>query len=202
MGRQPGTTNPISRGSTKGGDNARDGSHPPLTPIFLIGIPGAGKSTVGQAVAEKLQIPFFDLDRVIEKAAGKSVSRIFADHGESHFRRLEAEATEQLPRAPVIVAPGAGWITNEAVRVLVPRPGPTIYLRVASGTAAQRLGAAAADRPLLAGDPLPALERLLKERSQLYESADGVVDTERLSIDQVIIRTAELASAFLQHRQE
>lgn len=171
-------------------------------PVFLVGLPGAGKSTIGQAVAAKLHIPFLDLDRDIEKAAGKSISRIFTEDGEPRFRELEAEATARIPRTPAIVAPGAGWILNEAIRVLVPRAGPTIYLRVEPRTAALRLGVAAADRPLLAGDPLQGLERLLAVRRKLYESADGLVDTEQYPFDQVIQRTAELASAFLQHRRE
>lgn len=171
-------------------------------PVFLIGLPGAGKSSVGSAVATKLHIPFVDLDREIEKAAGKSISSIFAEIGEPGFRALESAATERLPRTSAIVAPGAGWISNEAVRVLVPRAGPTIYLRVEPRTAALRLGAAAADRPLLAGDPLRELERLLATREQLYESADAIIDTEQYPFDHVVQRTAELASAFLQHRRE
>lgn len=171
-------------------------------PIFLVGLPGAGKSSVGAAVAAKLQIPFIDLDHEIESAAGKSITRIFAEDGEPAFRAMELEATERLPRTPAIVAPGGGWISNEAVRVLVPRAGPTIYLRVEPRTAALRLGPAAADRPLLAGDSLRELERLLTVRSKLYESADAVVNTEQYTFDQVVQRTAELASAFLQHRRE
>lgn len=169
-------------------------------PVFLIGPPGAGKSTIGQAVAAKLHIAFVDLDREIEEAAGKSITSIFAEVGEAGFRAMELAATERLPRTPAIVAPGAGWISNDAIRVLVPRAGPTIYLRVEPRTAALRLGAAA-DRPLLAGDPLRGLERLLAARKELYESADGVVDTEQYSIGQVVQRTAELASAFLQHQR-
>jgi shikimate kinase len=171
-------------------------------PVFLIGLPGAGKSSVGNAVAEKLLIPFIDLDRDIESVTGRSISRIFSEDGEARFRELEFEATERLPRTSAIVAPGAGWISNEAIRVLVPRAGPTIYLRVEPRTAAVRLRAAAADRPLLAGDPLRELERLLAAREELYESADAIVDTEQYPFDQVVQRTAELASAFLQHRRE
>lgn len=171
-------------------------------PVFLIGLPGAGKSTIGQAVAERLRVPFVDLDRAIESAAGKSITRIFAEDGEPRFRELEKEATGRLPLTPAIVAPGAGWISNEAIRVLVPRPGHTIYLRVEPRTAALRLGAGAADRPLLAGDAQLALERLLAARKELYESADAIVDTEQYPIDQVITHTAELASAFMQHRRK
>jgi shikimate kinase len=171
-------------------------------PVFLIGLPGAGKSSIGNAVATKLRIPFVDLDREIEASAGKSIARIFAEDGEPAFRAMESKATERLPRTSAIVAPGGGWISNDPVRVLVPRAGPTIYLRVEPRTAALRLGAAAADRPLLAGDPLRELERLLAVRGKLYESADAVVDTEQCPFDQVVQRTAELASAFLQHRRE
>lgn len=153
-------------------------------------------------MANRLRISFVDLDSDIEEMAGKSITRIFAEHGEARFRELEKEATERLPLTPAIVAPGAGWISNEAIRVLVPRPGPTIYLRVEPRTAALRLGAGAADRPLLAGDPLRELERLLAARKELYESADAIVDTEQYPIDQVITHTAELASAFMQHRRK
>lgn len=171
-------------------------------PVFLIGLPGAGKSTIGRAVASKLRIPFFDLDRDIEAAAGKSIERIFTEDGEAGFREMEAEATARIPRTPAIVAPGAGWISNEAIRVLVPRPGPTIYLRVEPRTAAARLGAAAADRPLLAGDPAERLERLLAARKALYESADAAIDTELYGFEQIIDRTAELASALLRYQTE
>jgi shikimate kinase len=171
-------------------------------PVFLIGLPGSGKSSVGSAVAAKLHVPFVDLDCEIETAADKSIARIFAEDGEPAFRAMELKATERLPRTSAIVAPGGGWISNEAVRVLVPRAGPTIYLRVEPRTAALRLGAASADRPLLAGDPLRELERLLAVRGKLYESADAVVDTEQYPFDHVVQRTAELASAFLQHQRE
>lgn len=168
-------------------------------PVFLIGLPGAGKSSVGKAVAAKLSVPFVDLDREIEKTAGKSIVRIFSEDGEAAFRALELAATERLPATPAIVAPGAGWISNEGVRVLVPRAGPTIYLRVEPRTAAARLGKAAADRPLLAGDAAERLAQLLRDRGPLYDAADAFVDTEQYPFDQVVHRTAELASAFLQH---
>ncbi|HUR91634.1 MAG TPA: shikimate kinase [Gemmatimonadaceae bacterium] len=171
-------------------------------PVFLIGLPGAGKSTIGQAVAAKLHLPFVDLDRDIESAAGKSIERIFLEDGEPRFREMEAEATARIPRTPAIVAPGAGWISNEAVRVLVRHTGPAIYLRVEPRTAASRLGAAVADRPLLAGDPVERLERLLADRRELYESADASVDTELYPFEEVVQRTAELASAFLRHQRE
>ncbi len=169
-------------------------------PVFLIGLPGAGKSTIGQAVAEHLVVPFIDLDREIERTAGKSISRIFAEEGEPCFRELEFEATGRLTDTPAIVAPGAGWISNEAIRVLVPRPGPTIYLRVEPRTAALRLGADSASRPLLAGDPVREMERLLGARQGLYESADAIVDTDQFQLDYVVQRTAEVASALMQHR--
>lgn len=168
--------------------------------VFLVGLPGAGKSTVGEAVAKELSVRFVDLDHDIEVSAGRSIASIFRDEGEPRFRELEAEATARLPCTPAIVAPGGGWTSNDAARGLVPQASHAIYLRVDPSTAASRLGAAAGDRPLLARDPQAALERLLLARRGAYEAADAVVDTEDVPIDQVIKRTAELASAFLQHR--
>ena len=172
----------------------------PAPRVFLVGLPGAGKSTVGEAVAKRLDVPFVDLDREIERRAEKSVTALFESLGEAAFRRAEIEATRSLSNERAIVAPGGGWIMSPEIRVLVHPPWHTIYLRVGAAAAAQRLGGAALERPLLAGDPVEALERLLAQRADVYEAADATIDTERLSIDEVIDRTAELASAFLHIR--
>jgi shikimate kinase len=156
--------------------------------LILVGLPGAGKSTVGAAVAAKLGREFLDLDQEIERRESATVSAIFAEKGEHFFRQRERELTEELrSKGNMVIAPGGGWITNPDVMALLRPPGRIIYLRVKPETALGRLGADAASRPLLTRpDPAAELRRLLAEREPLYQQADHVIDTERLTVDQVV----------------
>jgi shikimate kinase len=166
--------------------------------IIFVGLPGAGKSTVGRAVAERLGRGFLDLDREIERREGRSISEIFAERGEHYFRGQERELTEALrSMGDLVIAPGGGWITNPEVVALLRPPGRIIYLKVRPASALARLGPERAQRPLLMRpDPLGELTRLLKEREPMYGLADHTVDTERLEPQQVIDKVAELASTF------
>jgi shikimate kinase len=164
--------------------------------VILVGLPGAGKTTVGRMTAERLGIPFLDFDEEIERREGRSVAELFARHGEAHFRARERELTTELARAPrMVLAPGGGWAASpESVALLRP-PGRIIYLRIRPETALARLGAGRATRPLLAGpDPLRELSRLLAEREPHYLSADHVVDADVLDpqqVTQALVRLAE-----------
>ena len=165
--------------------------------LVLVGLPGAGKSTIGAAVARRLRRPFIDLDREIERSAGLSVAEIFATRGEPGFRELERRATEKLIRAePAIIAPGGGWITvPESVAILRPT-AHLLYLKVEPETALKRLGWGASRRPLLAGNPSgpeQALRELFERRRAAYEAADLVVETEHLTRQQVTNVILELA---------
>lgn len=167
--------------------------------IVLIGPPGAGKTTVGAAVARRLGRPFVDLDAEIELRDGRRVSEIFARSGESYFRRLEREVTRELAATAGIqvVATGGGWVTNEGVVALLGRGGRIMYLETSPERALARLAGAEGTRPLLVGpDPLGALRMLVQARRLLYEAAaDVVVHTDLLTVQQVTDRIAELASA-------
>ena len=156
--------------------------------LILVGLPGAGKSVVGAAVAEKLGRQFMDLDQEIERREAATVSAIFAEKGEHYFRQKERELTEELrAKGNMVLAPGGGWITNPDVVGLLRPPGRIIYLKVKPETAMTRLGAEAAGRPLLARpDPIGELRRLLSERDGLYNGADDVIDTERLTVVKVV----------------
>lgn len=173
--------------------SAADPSRPHL---ILVGLPGAGKSTVGRAVAERLSRTFLDFDVEIERREGKSVSQIFGEQGEGYFRKLERSLTEELQqRGGMVLSPGGGWVTQpDVVRLLRP-PGKLVYLKVRPESALRRLGPERASRPLLMRpDPVRELRQLLEARRQSYEAADFVVDTELLDLQRVIKKVAELAS--------
>ncbi len=164
--------------------------------VILVGLPGAGKSTIGAAVAERLGRSFLDLDVELERREGRSVGQIFGEAGEGYFRQKERELTEELKLVGnMILAPGGGWIGDPRVVSLLHPPGRLIYLRVRPATALARLGPDRALRPLLSRpEPLVELERLYRERRAAYEAADETVDTELLALQRVIERVAELAS--------
>ena len=172
--------------------------------MLLVGLPGAGKTTIGRAVATKLGCEIVELDEKIEQIASAPISRIFGSIGEAGFRRFELEATRQLQErlSPAIVAVGGGWIANARARALVPPNWRTVYLRVSSLTAGRRLAGGTETRPLLAeakseGELIARLEQLARERVPLYERADATIDTEAGSFPDVVDRVAELASTFL-----
>lgn len=173
--------------------SAADPSQPHL---ILVGLPGCGKTTVGQAVAERTGRIFLDLDREIECREGRSIGELFAEKGELYFRAKERELTEELTGVGnMIVSPGGGWVTHPDVVALVRPPSRLVYLKVNPETALERLGPMLAMRPLLVRpDPLGKLKRLLASRKRAYESADHVIDTELYNLQRVIEKVIELAS--------
>jgi shikimate kinase len=161
----------------------------------LVGLPGAGKSTIGRAVAERLSRTFIDFDQEIERREGKSIVEIFGEKGEGHFRALEHTLTDELRHTGnMVLAPGGGWVTNADTVALLRPPAQLIYLRVRPETALKRLGADRSTRPLLTRpDPMGELQRLLAARKAAYESADHVIEAELLDAEEVIRRVAALA---------
>ena len=164
--------------------------------LILVGLPGAGKTAVGERAAAVLGVPFLDFDREIERREGKSVAAIFAGEGEGRFRELERALTTELAgREPMVLSPGGGWITSPGVAVLLRPPARVVYLKVSPGAALARMGAEHAARPLLRGpDPLAALRALLRSREALYEQADHVIDTELIDMQSVTRAVVALAS--------
>ena len=178
------TSNPVSIADSR------------LPHTILVGLPGAGKSTIGRAVAERLGRNFLDFDLEIERREGKTIAEIFGEKGEPYFRELERALTDELRLlGNMILAPGGGWAANsEVVRLLRP-PAQIIYLRVRPETALKRLGSDRSTRPLLMRpDPLGELRRLLDARHKAYESADHVIEAELLGTEEVIKRVLALAS--------
>ena len=143
--------------------------------VYLVGMPGAGKTVVGRELAGRLGVPFIDLDAEIEEEAGVPVAEIFAAQGESAFRALEAGA---LVRAgthdPAVVSCGGGVVLETANRIALRNTGTVVYLDVPLEQLRLRVRPAA-ERPLIReeGD----MERLLEARGPLYrEFAAHVVD--------------------------
>jgi shikimate kinase len=166
--------------------------------VVLVGLSGAGKSTVGPLVAQKLNRSFLDFDAEIERREGMPISQIFGERGEAGFRQLERKITEELKEfGNMIIAPGGGWITNADVVSLIRPPAKLVYLRVRPETAIQRLRGVVGGRPLLnRPDPLGELNKLFQERRMLYQAADFEIGTELQTpqqvADQIIAKVANL----------
>jgi len=160
--------------------------------FILIGPPGAGKSTIGAALARELGIGFTDTDKVIVEKAGKSISDVFVLDGEVAFRSIERIiVSEQLQQADGVLALGGGSILNEQTQkelVLVKATGAcVVFLDVSITAAAPRIGFNR-DRPLLLGNPRAQWLSLMQERRPIYESlADFVVDTSDQNPEQSVL---------------
>jgi shikimate kinase len=164
------------------------GSLDPAKPhLVLVGLPGAGKSTVGSMVASRLGKTFLDFDLEIERRQGMPISQIFGELGEGGFRELERKLTEELqPLGNMVLAPGGGWITDPAVVALIRPPAKLVYLRVRPEAALKRLASEAGARPLLnRPDPMAELTKLFEDRKLAYQSADLEIGTEQLTPEQV-----------------
>lgn len=161
------------------------------TNLYLIGMMGAGKSTVGQQIAQRLDYRFFDTDSVIEQATGQAISQIFANTGEAEFRKLETQVLAELsPYTRLVISTGGG-IVSQPKNWSYLRHGLIIWLNVPIEVLYQRLQQDTS-RPLLqTADPLATLQLLLQERRSLYAQADleiavAATDTPEQVVDRVL----------------
>lgn len=172
-----------------------------MPPRFvLIGPPGAGKSTIGSALARRLGISFVDTDKLIVASSGKSISDVFVVDGEAAFRSIERiVVSQELQQASGVLALGGGSVLDEQTQreIGLARAAGTrvIFLDVSITAAAPRIGFNR-DRPLLLGNPRAQWLSLMQERRPIYESlADLVVDTSNLtpqrSVDEIITSLVE-----------
>jgi shikimate kinase len=155
--------------------------------LVLVGMMGAGKSTVGQLVADQLGWAYLDSDRQVEAATGKTVPELFADHGEAVFRAEEAKVLAEALSGPepVVVSAAGGVVLAESNRALMARAGTVVWLRADPATLARRVGDGVG-RPLLGEDPPGALATLDAVRRPLYAAvAEVVVDVDDLSAEEV-----------------
>ncbi|BEL12576.1 shikimate kinase [Actinoplanes sichuanensis] len=150
-----------------------------MAPVAVfVGVMGAGKTTIGQAVAAELGVPFADTDTIIEERAGKPIPEIFVDDGEAAFRALEREVVaSSLETFGGVLALGGGAILDEGTRKIL-ADHTVVYLSVELTDAIKRVGLGAG-RPLLAMNPRATLKHLLDQRRPLYlEVATHTVTTD------------------------
>lgn len=147
-------------------------------PVVLVGLMGAGKSTVGRRLAQRMGLRFVDADDEIEQAAGMTIPEIFEKFGEAHFRDGERRVLQRLmAQPPQVIATGGGAFMNAETRDLIGRTGVSIWLKADLDTLVRRC-AKRDDRPLLRGRDLrQRLSDLMGERYPVYAEADLTVES-------------------------
>jgi shikimate kinase len=162
--------------------------------LVLVGLMGAGKTTVGQRCADLLGRAFVDTDRLVEAGTGMTVSEIFASRGEAAFRALERHAVADAcaSPAPLVIACGGGAVLDADNRRRLHNAGVVVWLRASPAELGARVGATA-DRPLLAGgSSATTLERLTELRAPAYDSASDVaIDTDGHTVEAVAAQVME-----------
>ncbi len=164
--------------------------------IVLTGLMGAGKTTVGKMLADRLSWRFVDTDVLIEEREGKSINEIFKENGEEYFRELETavirEISENCGKEGTVVSTGGGLVVRECNRSYLKKTGTVVYLRASKETLLKRIRNTS-DRPLLKGDMEGRLESLLLSRGSIYEAvSDVIIDTDGMSTEEVVLKGERL----------
>lgn len=168
--------------------------------IVLIGLMGAGKTAIGRRVATRLGLKFVDADTEIEKAAGKNISEIFADHGEAYFRNGERRVIARLlGEGPQVLATGGGAYMDQSTRELISEVGVSIWLKGDLKILMERV-LRRDHRPLLKTEnPKAVMQRLMDERYPVYASADITVSSRDVPHEVIV---AEIVEALQNHLHE
>jgi len=195
--------NKVSRFNTLEGDGGSDPSTPDALStigcrlgrrsIVLVGLMGAGKSTVGRRLAQGLALPFRDADHEIEAAAGMTIPEIFSIHGETHFRNGERRVIARLlQEGPLVLATGGGAFMNDETRLRISHAGISIWLKADLDVLMRRVRKRST-RPLLQNaDPEGTMRRLMEVRHPIYATADLIVESQDGPHDRVV---ADIRSA-------
>lgn len=163
--------------------------------VVLIGMMGAGKSSIGRRLAKKLDLPFTDADTEIELAAGMTITEIFEQHGEPYFRAGEARVLARLlDQGPQVLATGGGAYMNADTRALIQAKGITVWLKADADVLMRRIRRRS-DRPLLhTADPEGTLNRLIEERYPVYAGAEITLQSREVPheviVDEIIAAIA------------
>jgi shikimate kinase len=157
--------------------------------IVLVGLMGAGKTSLGKRLAKELRLPFVDTDTEIEKAANMTIPEIFEKLGEAEFRAGERRVIARvLEGDPCVVATGGGAFMDAGTRALIADKAVSVWLRADLDTLVRRTKRRD-DRPLLkAGDPREVLRRLMEERYPIYAEADIALDVDDDPPKEMVVR--------------
>ena len=163
--------------------------------MFLVGMMGSGKSTVGRVLARRLGRPFVDSDQEIESRTGKRIAELFAEEGEQAFRAREAQVIADFAAGdPVVASLGGGAIAQAGAPERLAEAGVVVYLRASPEHLLRRVGDGE-KRPILRGlsraERLARLRELAAAREASYLTARVVIDTDRASVAQVVSQIAE-----------
>ena len=166
--------------------------------VVLVGMMGAGKSTVGRRLAARLHLPFIDADGEIEAAAGMSISEIFEAHGEGHFRDGEARVIARLLEGgPAVLATGGGSFMREETRRRIRDKAVSIWLKADADIIMRRVRRRA-DRPLLkTTDPEATVTRLIGEREPIYQFATLTIASREVPHDKIVDECVTALGAYL-----
>jgi len=167
--------------------------------VVLVGMMGVGKSSIGRRLASRLGIPFVDADAEIEKAAGMSISDIFARDGEAYFRSGEARVIARLlDSGPQVLATGGGAFMNEATRAAIKTKGVSIWLSAEFDVLMRRIAKRKNERPMLqTDDPEETLRQLIAVRDPVYALADLTVQSREVPHDSIVAEIAAALAGFL-----
>jgi shikimate kinase len=155
--------------------------------IVLVGMMGAGKSSIGRRLASELSLPFVDADTEIEAAASMTIPEIFGVHGEPYFRSGEARVIARLLESgPQVMASGGGAFINPQTRALIRARGISVWLKADLDILLRRIKRRS-DRPLLkTDDPERTLQRLIDERYPIYAEADVTIHSRDVSHEAIV----------------
>ena len=155
--------------------------------IVLVGLMGAGKSSIGRRLAEKLDVPFVDADHEIEIAADKTIPEIFKDHGEAYFREGERRVISRLiENGAQVLSTGGGAFINEETRQGIQAHGISVWLKADLSLLMKRV-MKRADRPLLqTDDPEAVMQKLMDQRYPIYATADVTVESRDVQHTQMV----------------
>ena len=170
--------------------------------IVLVGIMGAGKTTVGKILADRIGIQFVDADQEIERAAGCTITDIFEKYGEAEFRKGEERVISRiLSGQPCVLATGGGAFMSQATRLLIKKTATSVWLRVSFEVLAKRLEKRS-DRPLLQTvDPQQTLRALINKRYPIYKCADLIVDVKDDAVDITVSKVIECLGDYYNAKQ-
>jgi XRE family transcriptional regulator, aerobic/anaerobic benzoate catabolism transcriptional regulator len=178
---------------TSAGERPRGAAPKPMPVVALLGLRGAGKSSIGLRVARRLRVPFVELDALVAREAGMSLDTIFEMHGEAYFHRLERETLRRLldecEGRGAVVATGGSIVTDKETFALLKKRTITLWLKARARDHWDRVVAQGDARPMRGRtNAMSELKALLRERKPLYAQAAHMVDTSNVVLDETVER--------------